>query len=545
MLREIINQLDKLPQKAMLNAIGTDSQNAIVAVIVENSEATLTNANNDILAQQVCSGIRSQNATPHVIKIPALDSTAMNDLAGSRYDLPQRDIVANNIEMLLCTEMFDSVVFVVSQPNVAVGMLLGAVRTTTPCAFVFGGTMTAIEYDGKQCGFVNIARQIPKIKNGEIQIDSDTIAQNSPLICGTDCERYGQNSIHCVFEALGLSLQGVSTATAQSPQLKRLAFSTGKLALEIAKNKLAPQRLITQNSLTESIVLDLAIEGSSTTMLNILAIAKALSIKQITLDTICDIAKTTPVLLSKQADTPIMLTLQKAGGVYSILKKLRDAKLIKANHTILSGKRMDKLLDTVTISEDCPLLEPNDKKTKQSANLRVLYGNLAEDGCFCQYHGEPTFSGVAKVYNGTESVIDALMHREIRPNDVVVIKNEGAKSAPGMREVYLPFAILEGMGLEHSVAVITDGRIPDFYKGIAVGHITPESYDSGLFAVLQDGDDIEISVTKGKISCDISSKELQSRLRKLEFDTNNTFANKYLRNWGKSVSSPNEGCVTK
>ena len=544
MLREIIEQIEKLPQKTMFNTMLTNTDLPIIGVVVENNEISLTDSNNYEAAKYVCDGVRANNATAKIVSLPSIDCTANNDTAGAKYDLPQRDLVADNVELIASTEMYDGIVFVTSQPNVAAGMLLGAIRLNIPCAFVFGGTMQPINTQGKLHGMVDVCRQITRIKYGKTELNQTQVAQNCPPIAGTDCERYGQSSFNCVLEALGLAVSGASTVSAQSYALKQVAFETGKTIVNAANDKLSPRRIITASAMHDAIMADLAIEGCSTTVLNMIAVAKALGIKTFNLKAVGDIAKITPVLLQPQDNVPIMVNLQQSGGVYAVLKRLYEENFVKCEHITIMGTPLQDSLQNFVVADNSNIKKPSDKNVKQSANLRVLYGNLAEEGCICHYHGQANFEGVAKVYDSTESAIDAIMHREIRPNDVVVIKNEGPKSAPGMREVYLPFALLEGMELANKVAVITDGRIPDFYKGIAVGHITPESASQSLFAVLQDDDDIEISVTKGKISCDVKAKELQSRLRSFDNASGN-YANRYLRKWSKAASNASEGCVTE
>ena len=238
-----------------------------------------------------------------------------------------------------------------------------------------------------------------------------------------------------------------------------------------------------------------------------------------------------------------MPQFHKAGGVYAMLKQLLDARLIKGDVFVDDGFTLEQMLSDVTVA-NINVIRPADNSVMGSSRLRVIRGNVAEKGAFVQYSNETSFVGTAKVYSNEEMAVDALLHREIRSGDVVVIRGEGPQSGPGMREIYASLALLKGFELDDKVAVITDGRIPDFYNGIVVGHITPEYGDQSIFSVLQDGDEIEISVPKGKISCDIKAKELSQRQRDADIGVSN-YGNFFLKNWAKTCSSAIEGCTYK
>ena len=414
-----------------------------------------------------------------------------------------------------------------------------------PCAFVCEGTMMPIVYQNKERGFIHFYEQIARIKTGKTPFEAmSEIESNLPLALGTDCERYGANSFNCILEAVGLAVRGNGTAAALSVERKNIAYKTGELAVKLANSKWTPRRLLTQTSLCNMAILDLACGGSSTTMLNLLALAKELGIKNLTFKTIGDMAKSTPLLLNREDENRcIMPQFHNAGGVYAMLKQLLEARLVRGDVYVYDGVSLEQLIEGVTVN-NIQVIRPADNSVMGSSRLRAIYGNVAEDGAFVQYRNEPSFTGTAKVYSNEEMAVDALLHREIRSGDVVVIRGEGPKSGPGMREIYTSLALLKGFELEDKVAVITDGRISDFYDGIAVGHITPESGEQSLFSVLQDGDEIEISVPKGKINCDVKAKELSQRYRDADIGVSN-YGNFFLKNWAKTCSSATEGCAYK
>ena len=544
MLREFIEQLDKLPQKALTHCVGIDTNKPVIGIISAQNDISVAHAHIDELCERVKDGVIASGANAKIQHISTVDTTLLRGQS-AKYDLPARDLTANSVELLCSNDFFDGLVFVASEPNVVAGMLIAAIRLNVPCAFVCGGTMAPIVHQRKEHGYGHFYEQIASIKKGKTSFEAvSAILQNLPLVTGTDCERYGANSFNCVVEAVGLAVRGNGTATATSVERKNIAFETGKLVCTLVENKCTPRRLLTATVLTNIVKFDLACGGSSTTMLNLIAIAKELGVKSVTFKAIGDLSKTTPTLLCQEDEsTNLMSQFHKAGGVYAILKQLLDAKLIKGDVTVGDGQTLESLLEDVTATNP-NVIRSADNSVMPTSRLRVISGNVAESGAFAQYTGEPTFSGAAKVYANEEMAIDALLHREIKAGDVLVIRGEGPKSGPGMREIYATFALLKGLGLEENVAVITDGRIADNYKGIAVGHVTPETGERNLFSVLQDGDEIEINVTKGTVKSDVKAKDLAKRYRDSDVAVSN-FGNFFLKNWAKTCSTALDGCVYK
>ena len=545
MLREFIEQLDKLPQKTLANYVEIDLNKPLIGIICAQNELTAANGDLDTLCQRVKEGVIASQANAKIAYVSSIDCTAMHGTPSTKYDLPSRDLTANSVELLCSHEFFDGVVFVASEPNVVCGMLLGAIRLNMPCAFVCQGTMAPFSDGKRQFGFVNFYENIARIKTGRTSYETIKYLEcNLPITLGTDCERYGANSFNCLLEAIGLAVRGNGTAPAASPERKRIAYETGKLAVKLANAKWSPRRALTQTSMNNIVALDIACGGSSTTMLNLIAIAREVGIRNTNFKTIGDIAKSTPLLLADaDANRPIMPQFHQAGGVYAMLKQLLDAELIDGKANIFDGVTLSETLSDVTAA-DPAVIRSADKKAVPS-KLRIIYGNVAENGAFVHCGGKGNvFVGPAKVYQNEEMAIDALLHREIKAGDVMIIRGEGPRSGPGMREIYVSLALLKGYDLEQKVAVVTDGRIADFYNGFVVGHVTPETGEQNLFSVLQDGDEIEISLAKGKISMDIKSKDLNMRYRQHEATSGN-YGNFFLKNWSKTCSTAIEGCVYK
>ena len=544
MLRESIEQLNKLPQKIFAESVQIDAKKLTIGIICAQNETTLAHQNLEIICEKVKEGALQQGATCKLMHISSIDDTLLRDTNTGKYSLPSRDLTANQVEMLCATECFDGVVFVASHPNTVCGMLLGAIRVNIPCAFVSQGVMSPIVFAGKEYGYTHYAEQIALLKLGKTPYESlQEIESNLPTAFGTDCDSYSDNSFNCLLEVIGLAVQGNGTTQANTVARNNIATNTGKLAVALSQNKCTPRRVITQPVLENLIKIDLACGASTTTLMNLIAIAKELSIKNITLKDIGDMAKTTPLLLSKEKESLcLMKQFAQAGGPLAIAKRLADGKLLNTKVELADGTLLKDVLQNITIAYEGVICSIENAPMAQSP-LQVVYGNISEGGAFARYHNDKVFSGVAKVYANEEMAVEAILCREINKGDVVVIRNEGPTSCPGMREIILPFALLKGYDLDKHVAVITDGRISDCYQGFAVGHVTPETNFQTVFSVLQDGDPIEINITKGKITCDIKSKELQQRLRHIDDQIGN-YASPYLKSWTKTCDTASNGCVT-
>lgn len=542
MLKEYINQLNKLPQKIFTESVEIDAKKLTIGIICAQSEVTLAHQNLHKLCQKVKEGVLNCGAIAKTMHVSAIDDTLLRDTNSAKYSLPSRDLVASQVEMLCATECFDGLVFVASQPNTVAGMLLGAIRANLPCTFVSQGVMSPIEFEGKEYGYEHYAEQIALLKLGKTPYESlQQIEDNLPISFGTDCDSYSDNSLNCLLEVMGLATKGNGTTQANTVARNNIAKASGQLAVTLAQNKCTPRRVITQQALENLVKIDLACGGSTTTMINLIAIAKELSIRSITLKYIGDVAKCTPLLLAKQTQQCLMKQLASAGGILSVAKHLAEGKLIDTSVELADGTKLEQLLASTQVT-NTSVVRTTDSPAMPTSSLQVVYGNVADAGAFVRHNGSKVFNGVAKVYNNEEMAVEAILQREIKVGDIVVIKNEGPTSCPGMREILLPLALLKGYGLSQDVAVVTDGRISDCYDGIAVGHVTPETNEQTVFSILQDGDALEINVPKGRIVCDIKAKEVQQRLRQIDSQIGN-YASPYLKNWAKNCDTASNGCV--
>lgn len=546
MLREFIEQLDKLPQKVFANSLLLDADKPTIGIVTAQNDLSLANRNLSEIVDKVQQGIVAAGGQAKVLHVPSIEVSAMHATTAAKYDLPTRDLIAEAVEMFGSSDYLDGMVFVASTQNVVCGMLLGAIRLNIPCAFVSQGVMSPVRYNNAEYGYSFYYEQIAKVKTGKTPYDLvSEIRANLPLCVGTDCDNYGENSLNCLLEVCGLAVKGNGTAAANTAERMQIAYRTGKLAVERVADKCTAKRLLSQTALTNMVCVDIACGGYSTTMLNLIAVANELGIRNVNFKTIGELAKSTPVLLKKDKATEcLMPQFHRAGGVYAVVKQMIADKIIDGTAYVAEDQTLvEQVKDSIVTNNR--VITPSTTPVCTSARLRVVKGNVAEEGAFVQNGAQiDQFSGVCKVYSDEEMAIEAILHKEIKRGDVVVIRGEGAKNAPGMREIYTSLALLNGLGIAEQVAVITDGRIADIYKGIAVGHITPEFGSQSAFTVLRDGDTVEIVPSKMRISCDVNAREVQMRLRTCERDVGN-YGNVFLRRWAANCAPPTEGCVQK
>ncbi len=542
MLKEIIQPMDKLAVRLLTNSMGINTNKPQICIISTHNNASMTHANIDTICQHVKEGIISAGGDAHIVNIHSVDATAMHGTPYSKMDLPSRDLIASDIELIATSNIYDGYVYVGGEPNTLAGLLLGAIRNNMPCVFVGCGIMSPIYDDKGSYGIFDVYGKIAEAISGIIPADTlPLIAENTPLIRGCDCNRYGHSSMMCALECMGLALPGTATVSAMTTHHTKLAYESGQAVVGAVAHSVTPRRLLSPSALTNAITMDLSCGGSSTTILNMLAIASELSVRNITQDTIDKLSRSTPLLLDKST-TPLMPNFHRAGGVYALLKQLNSAQLLKTDTIRYDGCNIIDTLESVTVANE-GTIRSHRNAISSSSNLRVLYGNIASEGCLCHYYDDLTFNGSAKIYNDEESAIDAILHREVRPGDAVVILNQGARSGIGMPEIVMPLILLNNLGIADRVAVLTDGRIADNYKGMAVGHITPETIAGDVLAVLQDGDEIEISIAKGKVNCDVRVKDIQQRQRVFSND-GASYSNHLLSSWAVNRSSPSTGCTT-
>ncbi len=548
MKKEYYEGLDKLHLRATLKALGIPLDKSVIAVISAQNATVLGNAELETVTKQVCEGIASAGAVAKIMYLPSFSDATVYGSEQAKYEILLRNTIANEVQMIAGQEFLSGIVFVASNTVSVVGMLMGAIRLNLPCMFVSGGVMSPFLTAEGQKGYNHWYSAVGKIRAGILKLEDSGVIENTmPQFLGVDCEQYEPNSVNCMMEVLGLALEGNCTVMSASRSRNQIAFNTGRAVVFLIEKNITLENIITNASLSACAAFNIAAGGCPSNLLHILAVAgeakRKWNIKTVDLSKIESLCKKVPLLYKEKEGVCFTQAFALAGGVYALLKELKTLSLIDCDYPYYGGDSLNALIEKERPRDDNVILDGKNPLLPYG-KIRVLYGNIAEKGAVATFDGVTnSFIGPAKVYENEESLTYAVLDREIKKGTVIVVRNEGPRSAPGMRELIQPLALLKALGLGKDVAVVTDGKIPADYDGFAVGHITPETVDMGLIALLQDGDVIEINIGKGKISADIKAKEIERR----KPSVNVTFAaaSNMLKLHASIITPATNGCIDK
>lgn len=485
-----------------------------IAVVNSWSEATPGHVHLRELARYVKEGIWAAGGMPVEFNvISPCDGVAQG--AGMHYILPSRDIIAASIELMVQAHMFDGMVMLASCDKIVPGMLMAAASLDLPTVFLPGGPMLARDYAGSKMVMSDIKEAMGRMQAGKITAEEFyDIEANTNRTCGA-CGMMGTaNTMSCLVEALGLSLPGAGTIPAVEARRLRLARKSGMQAVELVRRGLTARQMINRRGLTNAIRVTMAMGGSSNTVLHLPAIARQAG-WEMPLSVFDELSRTTPLLAKFKPASPFTLEdFDAAGGVMALMKEL--APLLDLDLPTVSGTTLrDQVAQAQVKRRD--VIHSLDQPLASEGGLAVLYGNLAPGGAVVKQSGVApkmlVHRGPARVANSEEEVKELLLSGRVRPGDVLVIKYEGPKGGPGMREMSIPAALLVGMGLGDSVAMITDGRYSGATRGPCIGYITPEAIEGGPLAVVEDGDMIVIDIPRRRLEVELSEEEIRNRLK--------------------------------
>lgn len=543
--------LEKSPQRALLKALGlsdSDIEKPLIAIISAQSEIVPGHIHLNRIADAVKAGIYASGGTPVVIpSIGVCDGIAMGH-EGMRYSLPSRELIADSVESMLIGHSFDGCVLVPNCDKIVPGMVMGALRVNIPTIVCSGGPMQSGNFRGNKISFSSVYEGIGKVKTGAISLDDLAEIENVACPgCGSCCGMYTANSLNCLVEAIGIALPGNGTITAVSAERIRLAKRAGEAIMKLVSNSITPKMIMQKSAFMNALAVDMAIGASTNTILHILAIANECGVK-LDLDMIQKVSDKTPNLCKlSPATIHDMDDLGNAGGIMAIMKQLsKITKLIDGEALTVTNKSISLSYENADIRNG-EVIHTVENPISKSGGIAVLKGNIAEEGSVVKRSAVAAeamvFSGTAKVYNSEEDCVSAIMAGNIGKGDVVVIRYEGPKGGPGMREMLSPTSALCGMGLDKDVALITDGRFSGATRGLAIGHVCPEAAVGGKIALIEDGDKIDIDIAKGKLSLDVNARELAKRAKKWKPKDSNPTG--WLLRYGYLVTSANEGAVLK
>ncbi|MCL2797779.1 MAG: dihydroxy-acid dehydratase [Firmicutes bacterium] len=552
MPNESTTGIERAPRRALLKALGLsceDFAKPLIAVISAQSEIVPGHTHLHKVADAVKAGIYESGGIPFVIpSIGICDGLAMGK-AGMRYSLPSRELIADSVESMLLAHEFDGVALLPNCDKVVPGMLMGAARVNIPSIVVSGGPMQSGRHKGQKIGLSTVFEGVGKAKSGQLSVSELTEIENKACPgCGACNGMYTANSMNCMCEAIGMALPGNGTIPAASADRVRLAKASGKALAKLVSNAVTPRMILTKEAFNNAIAATMAIGASTNTVLHILALSDECSVK-LDLDAIQKIADKTPTLcrLSPASDFD-MEDFNEAGGMSAVLAELAKLPgLIDGNRLTVTNRPLSDSYRGAEVLDE-RVIRPASNPHSAKGGIAVLYGSLAEDGAVVKRGAVDdkalVFSGRARVFNDEESAVRDILDGRIKRGDAMVIRYEGPKGGPGMREMLSATAALCGMGLDKDVALITDGRFSGATRGLCVGHVCPEAAAGGRIAYVEDGDPIVIDIPKGKLEVSINPKDLKMREKKWK-PKDCTPSGGWLLRYSYLVTGADKGAVLK
>lgn len=506
--------IERIPHRALFYALGlTDEElnGPIIGVVNAQNEVIPGHMHLDTIAEAVKAGIRMAGATP--VEFPAIgvcDGIAMNH-AGMSYSLPSREHIADSVEIMAMAHPFDGLVFIPNCDKVVPGMLMAALRLNIPSIFCSGGPMLPGCVNGKRIALTDAFEAPAAVLSGNMsQLDAEAIADGACPGCGSCAGMFTANSMNCMSEILGLALPGNGTVPAVDSHRIRLAKHAGMQIVELVSKNLCPRDIVTEKALRNALVCDMALGCSTNTLLHLPAIAYEAGLS-FDLGSVNAISDAVPHIVKlNPAGTHFLSDLNAAGGLSAVMKRLDGMKLIDPDAVTVDGSWKERLARAHVLDDD--VIRARETAYSQTGGLAVLYGNLAPDGAVVKKGAVLpemlVHTGPAKCFDSEEECCAGLYDGKVKPGDVVVIRYEGPRGGPGMREMLSPTAALAGMGLDSSCALITDGRFSGVSRGASIGHVSPEAASGGLLAYIHDGDMISIDIPAHKLDLLVDADEL-------------------------------------
>lgn len=535
----------------MYKAMGlndADLSKPMVGVSSTCNEATPCNIHLGQLAQFAKKGVKDCGCTPREFTaISVSDGIAMGH-EGMKASLVSREVIADSIELMMRAHRYDGLVGISGCDKSLPGTMMGMARINLPSIFVYGGTILPGMWNGKAVTVQDVYEAVGAFDAGKMTIDELTSLENVACPSAGSCGgMYTANTMACVSEALGIALPGSAGPPAESVRRHQICYETGKKIFDLLENNIRPKDILTFESFENAITIVNSIGGSTNAVLHLIAISREIGVK-LTLRDFERIRKRTPHIVDmRPGGLYVMVDLDRVGGVPLILKSLLKQGLIHGDALTVSGRTMEENLETVEFGTNSgePVVKKFERPIHQQGTLKILYGTLAPEGAVIKIAGlESTkFEGRAKIFNSEEEAFEAISLQRIKKGDVVIIRYEGPKGGPGMREMLAVTAALVGQGLGTEVAIVTDGRFSGATRGIMIGHVSPEAMTGGPISLVKKGDRIIIDLTKSKIDLMVSKKELAHR-KKSWHPVKPRYKTGVLAKFALLTRSASEGAVT-
>ena len=549
--RTVVDGPSRAPHRAMYKAMGlndADLSKPMVGVSSTCNEATPCNIHLGQLAQFAKKGVKDCGCTPREFTaISVSDGIAMGH-EGMKASLVSREVIADSIELMMRAHRYDGLVGISGCDKSLPGTMMGMARINLPSIFVYGGTILPGMWNGKAVTVQDVYEAVGAFDAGKMTIEELTSLENVACPSAGSCGgMYTANTMACVSEALGIALPGSAGPPAESVRRHQICYETGKKIFDLLENNIRPKDIFTFESFENAITIVNSIGGSTNAVLHLIAISREIGVK-LTLRDFERIRKRTPHIVDmRPGGLYVMVDLDRVGGVPLILKSLLKQGLIHGDALTVSGRTMEENLETVEFGTNSgePVVKKFERPIHQQGTLKILYGTLAPEGAVIKIAGlESTkFEGRAKIFNSEEEAFEAISLQRIKKGDVVIIRYEGPKGGPGMREMLAVTAALVGQGLGAEVAIVTDGRFSGATRGIMIGHVSPEAMTGGPISLVKNGDRIMIDLTKSKIDLMVSKKEL-ARRKKSWHPVKPRYKTGVLAKFALLTRSASEGAVT-
>ncbi|MBQ4247295.1 MAG: dihydroxy-acid dehydratase [Ruminococcus sp.] len=541
--------VDKAPQRSLFNALGFTKQEMekpLVGIVSSYNEIVPGHMNIDKITEAVKLGVAMAGGTPVVFPaIAVCDGIAMGHV-GMKYSLVTRDLIADSTECMALAHHFDALVMIPNCDKNVPGLLMAAARVNVPTIFVSGGPMLAGHVKGSKTSLSSMFEAVGTYNAGKFSLEDVEEFENKACpTCGSCSGMYTANSMNCLTEVLGMGLKGNGTIPAVYSERIKLAKLAGMQVMELYRKNIRPRDILTQKAFENAIAADMALGCSTNSMLHLPAIAHECGI-ELDLDMVNEISERTPNLCHlAPAGHAYMEDLNEAGGVYAVLGELAKKNLINTDCITCTGKTVGENIKGC-INKNHDIIRDIDDPYMPNGGIAVLKGNLAPDTCVVKRSAVAPemlkHEGPARVFDSEEEAIEAIRGGKINPGDVVVIRYEGPKGGPGMREMLNPTSAISGMGLGSTVALITDGRFSGATRGASIGHVSPEAALGGPIAFVHEGDIISIDINAHSIQLKVSDQELEER-KKNWVPKEPKIKTGYLARYASLVTSANKGAV--
>ncbi len=541
--------IERAPHRALLRACGLSEEDMDKPLIgIANSYIDIIPGHVHLreFVEPIKEEIRKAGGVPIEFNVIGVDDGIAMGHYGMRYSLPSRELIADCIETVVQAHQLDALVCVPNCDKIVPGMLMATMRLNIPTIFVSGGPMKAGEVEGKKVDLISVFEGIGKLKKGEIDEGQlAVIEQNACPTCGSCAGLFTANSMNCLTEVLGLALPGNGTILAVDPRREMLAREAGRRIMELLKNNIKPRDIVDKRAFDNAFAVDIAMGGSSNTVLHLLAIAREGGIRYDLAD-INEISKRTPNICKIAPSSHYHIEdLDRVGGIPTILKELLKGGLIDGDQPTVSGKTLREIAESAPDADGEVIRSLEDPYSKEGG-IAILFGNLAPEGAVVKTAGVDekmlVFKGRAICFDSEEEAIEGIMGGKVKPGHVVVIRYEGPKGGPGMREMLSPTSAIMGMGLGDKVALITDGRFSGGTRGACVGHVSPEASAYGPIGIVRDGDEILIDIPSRKLELLVDEDEIKRRLKNFK-PKEKDIPSPWLRRYAKLVKSASEGAV--